>query len=89
MEKINQLVEARLLEIIDKIAINIDANLVLSSITNSQIDEIVDSITNDAVVHKIVIFELLYLSNIDEDCSAEELLILEAMRKKWERVAIH
>ena len=43
MEKINQLVEARLLEIIDKIAINIDANLVLSSITNSQIDEIVDS----------------------------------------------
>lgn len=49
-----------------------------------EFDEIVDSITNDAVVHKIVIFELLYLTNIDEDCSAEELLILEAMRKKWE-----
>lgn len=48
-----------------------------------ELEDILDSITEDPIIRKIIIFELVSLAFIDLDISDYELSYLESIIKKW------
>ena len=52
-------------------------------LAESEFDEIVDHISDDKIVRKIILFELITLVNVDSDISDKELELLSIIKGKW------
>ena len=61
-----------------------EMNLIsIDDMAEYDIVDIVDSITDDKIVKKIVLFELLSLACVDSDFSEDEKNVLQSIKERW------